>query len=109
MLGSDPIPIISGLMMFSRELHRSEIDTNVAQFEGTIAQALDENQDAVIALPYVVSAGISMCGNEVCIKVLVLKLSPKLRQQLDKILGQYPYLVEQTDPFYSLSSLPSED
>ena len=87
-------------------MHSSEIDIKVAQSQHTIEQALDENRDAIMALPYVVGTGISMCGCEICIKVMVSKHSPKLGQQLEKILGQHPYVVEQTAPFHSL---PAED
>ena len=100
-----PVSIVLGIVLCSQSSHSSENDLEVAQTQHTIEQALDENRDAIMALPDIVGTGISMCGSERCIKVLVSKDSPELRQQLDQILGEHPYVVEQTD---TIRPLPAE-
>lgn len=106
MLVRIPISIICGIMLCSPGLHSREIHKTVAQPQHTIEQALDENRDAIMALPGVIGTGLSLCKSQICIKVLVLKDSPQLRQRLDELLGQHPYAVEQTDP---IRTLPAED
>ena len=74
MLAKTPICIICSFIMFSPSMHAGETDSKVAKPQRTVEQTLDKNRDAIMAIPDVVGAGISMCGGEYCIKVMVLKL-----------------------------------
>ena len=94
--------VICGFLLCSQSLQSSEIDTEVAQSQQSIEQALDENRDAIMALPNVVGTGLSRCEGELCIQVLVSKDCPELRERLDDILGQHLYVVELTDPILAL-------
>ncbi len=94
------------LMVSSHALQGGEIDEAVSQSKDTIEQTLDRNRDAIMALPNVVGAGISQCGDEICIRVLVSELSIELAHQIEELIGQHHYVVELTGP---LQSLPAED
>ena len=98
--------IAIGITLISPGAQGSEVDATVAKDAQEIERALAASQDAIMALPGVVGTGISLCESELCIKVLVSDDSPGLRQQLDEILCQHHYVVEQTDP---VRSLPAGD
>ena len=101
-----PILITCGFFLWSQGCQSSEIDTEVTQSPQSIEQALDENRDAIMALPNVVGTGVSRCESELCIKVLVSKDWPEIKEQLDAILGPHLYVVELTDP---VRALPDAD
>jgi hypothetical protein len=78
----------------------------VSQPEQSVQQVLEENRDAIMALPNVVGTGISRCGDGLCIRVLVSKSCAGLEKRLDELLGPVPFVVETTEP---LQALPAED
>ncbi len=100
------VSIVFGIMLIAPSTHGGEVDAKVAKDTHIIEQVLADNRDAIMALPNVVGTGLSLCEGELCIKVLVSHESPELRQQLDGILGQHLYVLEQTDPVHTL---PAED
>lgn len=62
----------------------------------TIEQALREHTDSLMAIPGVIGVGQGLCDNQDCIKVLVIKLTPALKQQIPKVLDGYRVDVEVT-------------
>lgn len=104
MQAKQAIPIICALLLCTQNVQGAEIETQVHQTPGpgSIDQLLETKRKALMALPNVVGAGLGMCGGTACIKVLVLEQTPELRRQLDTLLGQVPYVVEQSGSFHTL-------
>ena len=67
-----------------------------------VEQSLEKNRKAILALPGVVGAGVGKCGDDLCIKVIVLEDSPDINRKLDVILGDTPYVVEESGPIRPL-------
>lgn len=78
----------------------------VTQPDKTLAQVLDSNRTAIMALPHVIGVGIGKCGAELCIKVLASECSDELEEGLETLLQGHPYKIEITEPLQTLPSAP---
>jgi hypothetical protein len=64
-----------------------------------IQEALEKHKDELMSLPGVVGTGQSLCDNQPCIKVFVVKHSPDLEKQVKTILKGYPVVIQETGRF----------
>ena len=94
--------IIFGTLLCASGLQGAGFEPGVTQSQQPIEQALRENSEAIMALPNVVATGIGLCGDELCIKVMVTTESPGLREKLAEFLGEHPFEIELTDPVKAL-------
>lgn len=100
------VPIVCSLILCSPSLCVSEAHSDMAEPETRIDEVLEQNRDAIMALPGVIGTGISRCGDELCIMVLVSRDCPDVRNRLEEILGSHPYAIEETEPIRALPADP---
>ena len=63
-----------------------------------VEQVLNENRDAIMAMPGVVGVGLSKCFTNPCIRVLASQEAPDLVPALEELLGDAIFVVVRTDP-----------
>jgi hypothetical protein len=72
-----------------------------------ITRVMEAHVDELMAVPGVTGVAIGALENgELCIKVLVVKDTPELRNRIPKELGGYPVIIEETG---EIRALPGEN
>jgi len=66
-----------------------------------LAETLEAQRDAIMALPGVVGTGLSRCDDQPCITVLAHQPSPELERKLELLLGGHRFTVVQTGPIHA--------
>jgi hypothetical protein len=87
---------VCGLPLLCSQVYAGE-DLVVAPRTG-IAERLETQRDAIMALPGVVGVGLSLCDDDPCITVLTHEPSPDLEQRLERLLGGHRYIIVPTGP-----------
>ena len=67
-----------------------------------IEAVLAEHTDELMAIPGVVGTAQGLCDDKPCIKVFVIKKTPKLEQKIPSVLEGHPVVVEETGEFRAL-------
>ena len=68
----------------------------------TIKAVLREHTDRLMSLPGVVGTAIGECEGKPCIKVLVVKETPELVNEIPRTLEGYPVIIEETGEIRAL-------
>ena len=68
----------------------------------TIEEVIRENARELMSIPGVVGAGQGLCEGKPCIKVFVIKKTPKLEQKIPKTLDGYQVVIEETGEIKAL-------
>ncbi len=67
-----------------------------------IETVLKEHTDRLMSLPGVVGTAIGVCEGTPCIKVLVVKKTPQLVNEIPQTLEGYPVVIEETGEIRAL-------
>ncbi len=62
----------------------------------TIQEVLKEHTDEWMAVPAVIGLAVGDCEGEVCIKVLVLEMSPEIARTIPSTAGGFPVQLQLT-------------
>ncbi len=68
----------------------------------TIEAVLKQHTDRLMSLPGVVGTAIGVCEGTPCIKVLVVKKTPELVNEIPQTLEGYPVVIEETGEIRAL-------
>lgn len=77
--------------------------TVMAESQEDVVRTLVQQHGAIMAQPGVIGTGLSLCDDNPCIKVIVQRDSPELRQRLQQILGGHRFVVEESEPVHMQS------
>ena len=72
----------------------------------SIEKVLAANTDSLMAIKGVVGVGIGELGGKPCLKVMVDRMTRKLRKQIPKSLEGYPVVIEETGEFKARRRTP---
>ncbi|MBN1154384.1 hypothetical protein JXB12_05625 [candidate division KSB1 bacterium] len=69
--------------------------------ETSIRSALQKSNRRLLRINDVIGTGIGKIEDELTIKVYVKKISPELERKVLRILGDFPFQLEETGKFYA--------
>jgi hypothetical protein len=73
-----------------------EDKTGATMSDTTIEEVIKEHAKELMSLPGVVGVGEGLCGNNPCIKVMVIERTPKLNNEIPDVLNGYKVIIEVT-------------
>lgn len=71
-----------------------------------LEEVLEQQRDAIMALPGVVGTGLSRCDDQPCIKVLAQQSSPELEQKLELLLDGHRFEIVESGPIRAYPENP---
>jgi len=67
-----------------------------------IDEVLEEHAKAIMSVPGVIGTAQGLCGENPCIIVFVIKITPDLEQKIPKNLNGYPVVLKETGKIKAL-------
>jgi len=67
-----------------------------------IQEVLEDHAPELMSTPGVVGTGLSLCNDQPCIKVFVVKETPELKEKIPDTLEGYPVVIEESGTFRAL-------
>lgn len=90
------LAVVGGAVTCAKQVVSDDEQRRALMAGKTIEAVLKEHTERLMSLPGMVGTAIGACDGKPCIKVLVVKETPELVNQIPRTLEGYPVVIEET-------------